>query len=233
MDTDLLKAPAERVAEYLSFLIVFATKPRDALHPYAGKTMIDPKLFSFSIFGVSLCYPILLTARAFGVAEDKSVIVGIVGAIPLWVLPFVAVLLIIVAAIVFHIVATVLVPLWMEYRLRSTGAPMSPHLGGTLWDSLNAALGFSSFYLPLMFVGYAVIIVAHSHADAGTSWILFLGVIALISVSFFCYFPAALAATHPNTTFLQAGRALVGALTLVVIARIVVEKIASMLGAGE
>jgi hypothetical protein len=47
------------------------------------------------------------------------------------------------------------------------------------------------------------------------------------------YFPAALSATHPNTTFLQAGLTLMYALTLTVIVRLVVAEISSLLGAGE
>jgi hypothetical protein len=233
MDTDIVKAGPERVAEYLSFLILFAVSPREALRPYAGKTAIDSRLLSFSVLGVSLCIVILLAAGAIGVAEDKSAIVGIVGAIPLWLRPFVAVLVVVGAAIVFHVVGIFLVPLWAQSRLRSTGDPRSPHLGGTHWDSLNAALGFSAFYLPLAFLGYAVILVAHTHGDPGNAWILFLAVMTLISVSFLCYFPAALAATHPDTTVLQAALTLMYALTLMVVVRLVVDEISSLLGGAE
>jgi hypothetical protein len=140
VDVNPLKATPELLAEYLTFLVSFAWKPQQALQPFAEQKKIANKLFSFALLAVGLCWVILLAVRAFGAPEDKSRIVGVVGSLPLWAIPVLAVLLVLLASVVFHIVATTLVPLWAELKSRSSGAPTGPHLGGTIWDSINAVI---------------------------------------------------------------------------------------------
>ena len=230
MEVNPLRATPELFAEYLSFLVSFAWKPQEALHPYVQKKEVDKKLFSFALLATGLCWVILLVARAFGAAEDKSFIVGVVGSLPSWAIPVLAVLLVLLVSVVFHVVATTLVPLWVKLKPRSSGAPTGPHLGGSIWDSVNAAFGFSAFYLPLFFVGYAAMLLAHPNLEQTTSLIVFLSIMIVLFGALLYYFPSALAGTHPNTSFLQAGSALTFSMTVLVVIRIVVEKIINMLG---
>ena len=95
MEFNLLKV-LEPLADYLSFLVNFASKPRAALQPYAGKGSIDPKLLSFVAFAVGLSWIISLIANAIGTVDDPSRIIRFVVSFKTSVLPEVALILILI-----------------------------------------------------------------------------------------------------------------------------------------
>ena len=228
MEFNPLKAP-ELLAEYLSFLVAFTSKPRDALRPYADKNSIDGKLLTFAVLAIVLSWILLSVVRALGASEDYSYLLRVANSLPIWMLPCVAVLLIFAVAVVFHFVATKLVPLWAEFGFKSSGTPSSPHLGGTLWDSINAAFGFAAFHIPLIFLGYAITLLLVPQFNDVSALIVVMSVALAIFGTLLYYFPSALSGTHSNTSFRQAAAALTTSITILVIIQILVERFAELL----
>jgi hypothetical protein len=77
-------------------------------------------------------------------------------------------------------------------------------LGGSIWDTVNAVLGFSALYLPVYVAITAVSTWLYFMSSSADS-LLFLVVSGGAVVGpLFIYLPAALAGTHPETSFGQA-----------------------------
>ncbi len=229
MDLNSLKDP-KSIAEYFTFVLSFATKPRDTLRPYAGKTEIDARLLLFACGSVVLSYAILLLAKAMGAADDSSEIVRVIGSLDWKIVPLLLALLVVLVSVLFHLVAKV-APLIAERKLKSTGAdPHQPHLGGTCWDTINAALGFSAFYLPVGIGVYACLTLFVADPDRDRTLVVVVFTFASLSLSagILGYFPAALAGTHPNTSYVQALVSMMFSITIVVLVQMIAENVLGM-----
>jgi hypothetical protein len=95
---------------------------------------------------------------------------------------------------------------------RTAPGPWDPRLGGSLEDSVNAALGFAAVFLP---VTTAVLCVAARLPQ--TNWIVAAASIFLVGF-IVVYFPLSLASVHPGTGYRQASMATAGAVLLPLLA---------------
>ncbi len=218
--SSLLKTTPELLAEYLNFSINFAKKPRATLQPYEGKGSIDSKLTRFVLLSVALSFIIALIASKFGVAEDPSPTLAFIHSFDPSLLPIVAIVLILAITILFHLAAQIYISL-----NRLIPGALDAHLGGSVQDSINASFGFAAFFVPLTTIVLSVLLILANQNSAvinpmvpGTIGIA----LAVVSV---IYYPAALSATHPNTSFLQAFLAVSASLVVIFLLRDLLERL--------
>ncbi len=212
--SSMLKATPELLAEYFNFAINFAQKPRATLQPYQAFGRIDSKLTSFVLLGVGLSIVIALIAGEIGVAEDPSSTLSFIRSFDSSLLPVVTIVLILAITIVFHLAAQVYIRL-----NRLIPGALYAHLGGSLQDSINAAFGFAAFFVPLTTILLSVLLVlTNQNPTVITPIVPGITGIAL-AVVMVIYFPAALSATHPNTSFMQAFLALAASVVVIFLLR--------------
>lgn len=204
----LLEAAPEVIAGFFNFLINFATKPRATLQPYQGRGKIDPKLISYVSLSVGLSFVVALIASAIGVAEDPSQTLTFIRSFEPELLPIVVIVLILGITILLHVAARVYISL-----MRITPGALDAHLGGSIQDSINASFGFSAFFVPLTTLLFSALLVAANQNPDSVSPIV-PGIVGLgLAVVLLIYYPAALSATHPNTSYLQGAIALAASVT--------------------
>jgi hypothetical protein len=205
----LAESTLKLAPEYISFLVKFAAAPVTAMRSYSGKNTIEPNLVGFVLASIVLSWAIgyisfvlLLDSQeqAHAVEVLSTVFKQYKPAIERWwIIPITLPVAIVGFGIVLHVLA------YGFHRSLNLRGPEDTdfRLGGSLWDTINAALGFSSLYL----VVYATLTAVGTwsmfrSASPAPSWVDFVpgGVV----VGAFLYLPAALAGTHPSTSFSQA-----------------------------
>jgi hypothetical protein len=166
---------------------------------------VNAKLTLFVVVSVGVAVLIALVASALGVRDDESQVLRVVRSFDAKVLPVVALISLVVVTIVGHAVARL---------ARSDG------LKGTVQDSINAAFGFSAFFIPLATLLIAVAVALGSGAFTAVAGIA-------LAVVVVWYLPAALAATHPGTS---RGQAFMAFGTAVVFTSLIASGIAALSG---
>jgi hypothetical protein len=198
------------LTDYLNFLIEFAQKPRKTLAPYQGRGKINYRLLLYVGLSVLLSVAISLVATRIGIVDDPSSIVAFLRSFDYSWLPFVMILLILFAALIIHLAAK----LYTSFKPVIPGA-LDAHLGGCLQDSINAAFAFSAFFIPLVtFVILLLLGLANQDPDLVTNSVSTIVGFA-IALAVLIYFPAALAATHPQTRPIHAFLALSAAMVVI------------------
>jgi len=131
------------------------------------------------------------------VVEDEGFIATTIKSIELNYLPFVLPLIILTAAVVFHLVARIYI------LIEPIGVPQNKRVEwGTIWDTINASFAFAAFYIPLSITILFFILVPL--AQFGLNW-LFIGISSVIlNLLFVYYFVKAITAFHTNISFWQA-----------------------------
>jgi hypothetical protein len=215
--SELLKTALKSLPDYLTFLVAFVSSPRATMRKYSRKEGIDGTLVTHVILGLLLSWgivrilPYLLphNHREFALevltkvfpdfsriwSTDREMIPLVMGAI------------LIIVVVLFAGVAHGVSRLWALIGDADSA------LGGTLWDTVNAGLGFVAFFLPLQALLFTADVTVHYAALFGdisirTEFILFWLGVLLESASTMLYLPAALSGTHPYTSFKQAGLAM-------------------------
>jgi hypothetical protein len=210
------------ITDYLDFLIVFTKNPRLAMDEFRAEGHIDRKLCLFTVLSVVLPYLIIIPLNAMGIClfcDDPSYIVKTLKAIDIRLLPFTVLVAILILGIVLHILLRfgILYYDWVHVHppnQTATGFKSAPYLGGNIQDTINAALGFTSFYIPYVIIavhlltgivlGAFIIFEIDTHAiTLVTILIIMLVGAILIYGPFFYHFPTALSATH-QTSYWQA-----------------------------
>jgi hypothetical protein len=212
MEDKLVQSWLDIVAKYLTFSLRFPRSPAAALKKYKGSGKVESELVSFAIAGLGLSYLFVLLIAPKELAEDKGALVGWLRGTDLKLLPPVLLLSAAAGAVILHITARLVIKLDRPTR-GARRHRLAPFLGGSIEDSVNAALAFAAFMVPivvltfLLELGWAV-----HHVDGhGASTAYVVGVtgvaIALASIVLFCL---ALAALHRRTTCVNAFSALCG-----------------------
>lgn len=131
--------------------------------------------------------------------SDQGVVAQFLRGLEVRALPVIAIFVTFIAAILTHVVAKL-------YSRVLSRLPELAKLGGSVEDSVNAALGFAAVFVPLS-TGAVVIT-----ARLPTNLALYVGLpLAAGTGVFACvYFPWSLSATHPDTNASQAFGALCG-----------------------
>ncbi len=199
--------------EYASFLIRFASAPIAAMRPFSGKNAVEPVLFSFVLVSMVVGWVIgyvsfvliLDTAQQARAIEVLALAYGRFKPIAeRWYVPLIALpLLLLCLGIVLHTLA------YGYHRSLNVRGPEDNdfRLGGSLWDTINAVLGFSALYVPAHVAFGAVSTWSYFQSQPAQELLLFWVDVGTNVVMLFVYLPAALAGTHPNTSFRQAALA--------------------------
>ena len=162
---------------YLNFLLKFLRSPREAFAGVARTAKVSSDMTSILLGGVALSYLIVALAGSPQLKDDPGVVAGWLRKMDYHLLPVVALLGALALAVVCHLVG--------RYGLSLQ------RLGGTVEDSVNAALGFSAVYLPVIVTALCGIswFPGRSRAAAVTA------VLLLVAFALW-YFSWSLLATH-------------------------------------
>ena len=196
----------------MNFLLRFVRNPRKAFAKVAGSAEVSSDLTSVLLGGVALSYLIVIFGASPELKRDPGNIANALSGLDYHLLPVLGVFMTLVLAVVSHLCGK-LYAILSRLGAKAPVGKWDPKLGGSVEDSVNAALGFAAVYLPLA----AGVICASSwlsedsRIGAAVSG-LFLGVFFLI------YFPWSLSSTHRNTGFGQALLAFGGSIVLIAIA---------------
>ncbi len=220
---DILKPTAEHIALYVRFWIEFLYPPAGALKPFEGSGTIQPQLIIFLGIGVLVAWLVGQAGGMLGLPDDPSDVFQMAKGMGYDDIPRVglaAILATLLVSALFHGLARLWLAL-MGLPDRISGAEVAPgraalgaHLGGNIYDTLNGAVGFVAFFAPLGVLIMVLALWAAQHLDP----VLVLAPAAMLTVvAIFVYLPAALAATHRQTKYLQVLISLCGVSTTIML----------------
>ena len=192
---------------YLNFAIRFLRRTRTAFENSAKTGEVSRDLTSILLGGIALSYLIALVAAPARLEQDPSRLVQWLSKVEYHLLPLIGLFVALVLAITTHMLGKLFAQLPTGVG-RTKPSRWDPRLGGTLEDSVNAALGFSAVFSPFATTALCVM-----------NWLPVLlwipGVTGIIlAVFIIAYFPLSLSSTHPDTGYFQAALALGGAVLI-------------------
>ena len=194
---------------YLNFAIRFLRWERTAFANVAKAGEVSRDLTSILLGGVALSYLIAFVAAPAQLEQDPSRLVQWLSKVDYHLLPLLGLFATLVLSIATHLLGK----LFARFSaLSSKSGRSDPRLGGTLEDSLNAALGFAAVFLPTATTALCVM-----NWLPLRPWIP--GVTGIIlAFLILAYFPFSLSSTHPDTDWAQAFLALAGAVVIFALA---------------
>ena len=211
MDSENIPA-IDKVVDMIRFWVNFTMSPTKALASYEGLGDVSLQLFVLMGAGLMISTFVVYVLGRIGWMSHPAMTKAIFGPIvskitgaklqPVALVPAVA-LFLFFAIVILHAVAVSWV--WVDQKIYL----LNSNLGGSFFDSLNASAAFLAFFIPLSTIcAIAAGVVARAKPQnanliseiAGTG----LGIVILI------YLPWALAAVHPDTTYVQVMAALGG-----------------------
>jgi hypothetical protein len=189
---DILKATPELLTEYINFLLAFSRKPGEAIQSKTATTegaepSVSGKLVIFSLLSVGAAIVIVRIGAALGMAEDPSLVVKVAGGLDEKLLPFAALVALLVLSAVAHVV----------FKVAGLIGAVLGHqpFRGSIAGSVNAALGFAAWSIPLTTTMIVCLRIVAANKVALNSPMLVL-VILLFGMAFWFYLAAAFAASH-------------------------------------
>ena len=189
---------------YLNFAIRFLRRTRTAFAKCAKAGEVSTDLTSILLGGVALSYLIALVAAPARLKEDPSLLVQRLPTVEYHLLPLIGLFAALVLAIMTHLFGKLFIQFSAAFDHRKPGR-WDPRLGGTLEDSINAALGFAAVFLPT-----ATTVLCIMNWLPVRFWIP--GVTGIVLAGFIIvYFPLSLSSTHPATGYIQSFLAFGGA----------------------
>ena len=204
----LLKDALNLLPEYLTFLISFVARPAAEMRRYASQDKIDKKLVAFLGVALALSWVIVFVASNFIPHEYRGFSLDVLrrafpGVVHLISKPKLIPLLAVVS-ITFLLAALHLIMATWNWLLNLGPEPDRDFsLGGSVWDTINAGLGFAALFVPLLAAYGAVTTVLMFIPNAKDVAIGLVGLVVLLA-SVFYYLPGALSGTHRATSFRQA-----------------------------
>ena len=192
---DILKATPELLAEYMNFLIAFSREPGEAIGSKTATTegaepTVSGKLVMFSLLSVGAAIVIVQVGAALGMAPDRSLVVKDAGGLDETVLPVALLVAIMAVSAIAHVVlrAVALLRVVLGYEA----------FQGSIVGSVNAALGFAAWSIPLMTAAIVPLRIAAAHEETLKPIVILLVSVPL-GLAFWVYLIAAFAAAHRIT----------------------------------
>src|SRR5689334_18450744 len=134
---------------YLNFAIRFLRRTRTAFANSAKAGEVSRDLTSILLGGVALSYLIALVAAPAQLKQDSSLVIQWLGTVEHHLLPLIGISVALVLAIATHLLGKLFAQISAGFG-RPKPRPWDPRLGGTLEDSVNAALGFGAVFSPVV-----------------------------------------------------------------------------------
>ncbi|MFQ5677470.1 MAG: hypothetical protein ACE5G1_16395 [bacterium] len=199
MNEKIIKTWLDIAPAYMDFFLKYLRSPPHAFEGVTGTGKVSSDQTNLLLGGVVVSYLIVLLFGSPRLQSDPGAVAQLFRSLDLQTLPVIAIFVTFIAAILTHGVAKF-------YSRFISKLPQMAKLGGSVEDSVNAALGFAAVFVPLL-TG-VVVITARLPVDLT----LYVGVpLAFATGVFACvYFSWSLSATHPDTTPFQAFGALCG-----------------------
>jgi hypothetical protein len=193
---------------YLNFLFAFLRNPQQAFSQVAVHRKVSSDLTSILLGGVALAYLIVLLTAPPELKQDQGVVANLLRGQDYHLLPVMGAFAAILLAVISHCGGKGFVFL---SRLGEKGrvGPWDPKLGGSVEDSVNAALGFAAVFVPFT-SGMICAVSRFPRFNPGIAGF----VLAIFAV---VYFPWSLSSTHQHTGVRQAYMAFSGGVVLLVV----------------
>lgn len=203
MDEKLIKPWLDFVPDYLDFFLKFMRKPPIAFEKRSQTGKVSSDLVKLLLAGIALSYVLVFVAGSPELQNDSSPMAVWIASLVtrnVILLPIVALVSIFILAVAVHIIIKAVI--WLVSIGHKFKSPFG-ELGG-VEDSVNAALGFASVYLPFM----AAVLCAISwlyQPWLPENLIVPIGValVVVVGLSFWIYFPWSMSANHPQTSAVQ------------------------------
>jgi hypothetical protein len=182
---------------YLNFAIRFLRRTRSAFEKSAKTGEVSRDLTSILLGGIALSYLIALVAAPARLEQDPSRLVQWLSKVEYHLLPLIGLSVALVLAIATHMGGKLFAQLQTGVD-RTKPSRWEPRLGGTLEDSVNAALGFAAVFSPVVTTAFCIM-----------NWLpvrLWIPSVTGLALAGFIivYFPLSLSSTHPDTRYFQA-----------------------------
>ena len=219
---DVVTPTLERLVDAVEFLLTFGKAPREALDSYRGVDHVSMKLallVTGAVFVSTFLVWVLdrmdwksdpqVTRKIFGQHVERFTRANFGKAAPL-----AATALIVLATIVIHGSA------WAWTVVDELIHLSNAYLGGTILDSINASLAFSSFFIPICSL-FTVVVGGLSRARPEWEYAATMIVTVVLGILFCIYYPLALSGVHPGTSYWQAVAAIIGGLAFILLLVIV------------
>ncbi len=213
MEEKTVKTWLDIAPAYIDFLLKFIRNPSRAFARVSGSSEISSDLTSVLLGGVALSYLLVIAGGSPELKNDPGSIATFLRTTDYQLLPIFGLAVIIACGVASHVLAKLFMAFFTALTTITRNTPngrSDPKLGGSIEDSVNATLGFSAVFLPL-----ATGTISALSWLPKDHWIEPVLAGMLIIVFLFVYFPLALSATHPQTTWPQAALAIGGGVTLV------------------
>ena len=197
---DFLKPTAEHLALYAQFWIEFLCSPASTLKEFKASGKIQPQLIIFLSISLLVSWVIGYVASLIGVPDDPSPSFQWAKGIGYNDIPKLGLALTFVTLLVSAVFHAVVHLVDLLGRLADKVANKAPeaHLGN-VYDTINGALGFVAFFMPLSIFVLASMLVATQNG-VGTQHPYFLVLFpVLLAILLYVYMLSALAAIHPQT----------------------------------
>jgi hypothetical protein len=196
---DFLNPTAEQFARYIRFWIDFLYPPAKTLKEVEGTGEIQPQLIIFLAIGLLLSWIVGHISFSLGLPNDPSPIFQRVSNLAYDDIPslgFSVLLVIVIASALFHALMRLYVSFWDWANLRLKANQPSEALHGNVFDTINGAVGFGAFFVPLFVLLFVSTLLVAKHNHPYVS----IFIIVLAVLLFFVYFMSALARTHKETS---------------------------------
>ena len=188
MDGLLIKDWLDILPKWLGFALRFPVNPADALGPYAASGIVSKDLTWLAVAGLGVSYVLIASVPPPLSAEERSSpLIGFLQRIDLKVLPTLMILLLVAFSVGLHL----LVKLYLALL------PIANW--GTIEDTVNATLGFSSVYIPFYTLTFVMAVRLGPLSERGERkgpMVLALLIISVSTLVLFVYLPLSLAVVH-------------------------------------
>ena len=209
MEDKVVKDWLDIAPAYINFALKFFRSPKDAFEGVSGSSKVSSDITGILLGGIALAYLIVIVAAPPEMVLGTGRVAEFFSELDPKLLPVAALLVAVAVRVVSHVAGKVFAR-FSEWGRGSSPGKWDPKLGGTVEDSVNAALGFVAVFAPLL---VSVLFVAEELWVDSRVLTGLLGV--SLAVFVIAYFPLSLSSAHPNTGVWQAALAFAGGIVMV------------------
>jgi len=201
VEPKLIETWLDIAPQYINFALRFPRSPKKALERYSGTGAVASDLTSFAVAGVVISYLFVLVFAPGVTGSTPKTVVEVSGKVGSTlsrllatdpkIAPALALLAVVTGTVFVHLFARIATLIGSTGRMRA-------FLGGSVEDSVNAALGFAAVYIPyFVLLSLCGVHLAATHPSHSFALVMVTSFLASLAV--LVYYPLSLAATHPNT----------------------------------
>ena len=191
---DILKATPKFLAQYLGFLMNYTISPAGTAKNIvessdSNESSLNNEFVLYSLLSVGLAVIVVQIGNAIGMTEDSSRIIKFLGEFDQKMLPVVALISIVLLSVIVHIILRIvgLLQILLGHEKFS----------GSIFNTVNAALCFSAWFIPLFTTEVILLRIADYHStDLADHPGILVAILLLPSLLFWVYMTMTFATLH-------------------------------------